>query len=96
MLKPINTLTSLATLVMMFAMIQALDPTITRLVASGKIEPADWWLLIRTATTTVLAIAIKNKENPLEYTPKGVPGESIDEVYDVLRKIGIGRKSSTD
>lgn len=84
MLKPINTLTSLSTLVILFAMIQALNPIITKVIEDGKVSASEWWLICNTATTTLLAIAIKSKENPIEFTPKGVPGDSLEEVKSVL------------
>jgi len=87
MLKPVNTLTSLSTLVVLFAMIQALDPIISKVIADGRVSPSDWWLIGRTGVTTLIAIAIKSKENPIEFTPKGLPGDSLEEVKSVLNKL---------
>lgn len=87
MMKPINSLTSLSTLVVLFAMIQALDPVITKVVLDGKIAADEWWLLGRTGIVTLIAIAIKHKENPSEYTPNSLPGDNISEVYETLKRI---------
>jgi hypothetical protein len=87
MLKAINTFTSLATLTLLFAVLQALDPIISRAVIDGKLSNEEKWAIGRTVVITMLAIAIKHKENPLEYTPGILPGDSLTDVAKVLDKL---------
>lgn len=85
--KPVNTLASIATYATLIAVLQASAPNLKSIFIAGGATREQIFDLFYTISLTVLAIASKSQENPLEYTPKWMVGINKDAAQDNASKL---------
>lgn len=78
--KPVNTLASIATYATLIAVLQASSPNLKAIFVDGTATKGQIFDLVYTISLTVLAIASKHQENPVEYTPKWMIGMNRSDI----------------